>query len=98
MIQFITVTFLYIIGSNLADYQFLYIDLALLVPLSMFMGKTQPYKQLTPHLPSGSLISVPVLSSVFGSIIIQFNFQIFIFLFVKWWPFYEPPPPIDPND
>jgi len=38
MIQFISVTMLYVLGSNLADYQFLYIDLALLVPLSMFMG------------------------------------------------------------
>lgn len=38
MIQFISVTMLYVIGSNLADNQFLYIDLALLVPLSMFMG------------------------------------------------------------
>lgn len=74
MIQFITVTMLYTIGSNLADYQFLYIDLALLVPLSMFMGQTEPYRSLTPHLPSGALISFPVLTSVFGSILIQLGF------------------------
>lgn len=61
---------LYVIGSNLADYQFLYIDLALLVPLSMFMGYTGPYKNLTQHLPSGALISLPVLTSVLGQVVI----------------------------
>ena len=38
MIQFTTVTMLYIVGSNLSDEQFLYIDLAILIPLSIFMG------------------------------------------------------------
>lgn len=71
MIQFVNVTYLYIIASNLTDYQFLYIDLFILVPLSMFMGQTAPYKHLTPHLPSGSLISLPVLTSVLGSVVVQ---------------------------
>jgi cation-transporting ATPase 13A2 len=38
MIQFTTVTLLYFIGSNLTDPQYLYIDLVILVPLSMLMG------------------------------------------------------------
>jgi len=97
MIQFISVTFLYTIGSNLADYQFLYIDLALLVPLSMFMGQTEPYRHLTPHLPSGALISVPVMASVIGSIAIQLGFQVFMFYYVSWWSFYTPAPYLDPN-
>jgi cation-transporting P-type ATPase 13A2 len=92
MIQFISVTFLYTIGSNLGDNQFLYIDLALLVPLSMFMGQTEPYRHLTPHLPSGALISLPVLASVIGSILIQFGFQAFMFFFVTWWTFYKEHP------
>ena len=95
MIQFISVTMLYTIGSNLADYQFLYIDLALLVPLSMFMGYTEPYRHLTPHLPSGALISLPVLASVLGQIVIQAAFQIFMFFFIRMWSFYEPPHAID---
>lgn len=98
MIQFINVTFLYIIGSNLSDYQFLYIDLFILVPLSMFMGQTAPYKHLTPHLPSGSLISVPVLASVLGSVVIQGSFQVFSFFFVQWWSFYTPPPTPSSDD
>ena len=70
MIQFTTVTLLYFIGSNLTDPQYLYIDLIILVPLSMLMGQTAPYSHLTPHLPSGSLISFPVLVSVLGSVVI----------------------------
>lgn len=38
MIQFASVTLLYFIGANLTDNQFLYVDLIILVPLSMFMG------------------------------------------------------------
>jgi cation-transporting ATPase 13A2 len=61
---------LYFVGSNLSDEEFLYIDLIILGPLSVFMGRTGPYKTLTQHIPSSSLISVPVLSSVIGSGII----------------------------
>mmetsp|Transcript_41650 Transcript_41650/g.40024 ORF Transcript_41650/g.40024 Transcript_41650/m.40024 type:complete len:138 (+) Transcript_41650:2331-2744(+) len=70
MIQFSSVTLLYLIGQNLNDFQFLYIDLAILVPLSMLMGKTEAYPHLTPYMPQASLISVPVLTSVLGSVAI----------------------------
>ena len=73
-IQFTTVTLLYSIGSNMSDMQFLWIDLFTLVPLSIFMGQTEAYKSLTPHLPTGSLLSVPVLTSVLGSAAIQAGF------------------------
>jgi len=64
------------------------------------MGRTRAYKSLTHHLPAGSLLSLPVLVSVFGTIIIQGVFQVFIFMFVKQAPFYEPPVvnPEDAND
>ena len=74
MIQFITVTLLYFHGGNLSDNQFLYIDLIVLTPLAVFMGHTAPYKHLTPHLPSKSLLSLPVLTSIIGQTIIQFAF------------------------
>ena len=61
-------------GSRLSDSQFLYIDLFMIIPLSIFMGQTESYKTLTPHLPSGSLLSIPVLTSVIGSAIIQGGF------------------------
>ena len=36
MIQFLSVTLLYMKGSNLSDNQFLYIDIGVLVPLCIF--------------------------------------------------------------
>ena len=47
LIQFTSSIVLYVVGQNLADYQFLYIDLILLLPLSIFMGRTEPYHSLT---------------------------------------------------
>lgn len=38
MIQFCTVTLLYQVISNLSDYQFLYIDLFIIIPLAGTMG------------------------------------------------------------
>jgi len=38
------------------------------------MGQTEAYKTLTPHLPAGSLLSIPVLTSVIGSVVIQAGF------------------------
>lgn len=43
MIQFFTVTLLYWIGSNLSDWQYLYIDLIILLPISITMGYTEAY-------------------------------------------------------
>jgi len=80
----------------LSDYQFLYIDLVLLIPLSIFMGDTNAYEKLTPHIPTGALISLPVISSVLSSFAIQFGFQVFSFIFVKDFGFYKPPKP-DPD-
>ncbi len=70
MIQFTTVTLLYSIGTDLTDMQFLYVDFFTLVPVSILMSYTEPFSTLTPHLPAGSLLSLPVLTSVIGSVII----------------------------
>lgn len=35
-IQFTSVSFLYALGSNLGDFQFLYIDLFLILPIAIF--------------------------------------------------------------
>ena len=89
LIQFVSCTLLYYIGCNLGDYQFLYQDLILIVPLSTFMGYTGPYKVLTQHVPANSLFSPPVLASVIGSAVIQLIFQAFSFFYVRKWSFYQ---------
>ena len=80
MIQFFSVTLLYVKGSNLSDNQYLYIDIAVLVPLCVFQSWTGAYHKLTPDLPQESLFSAPVLLSVLGSAVIQFSFQIYMYL------------------
>mmetsp|Transcript_38181 Transcript_38181/g.36543 ORF Transcript_38181/g.36543 Transcript_38181/m.36543 type:complete len:81 (+) Transcript_38181:2140-2382(+) len=54
------------------------------------MGLTEPFDVLTPHLPQASLISLPVLTSVIGMVIIQLSFQVFIFFNVQQQDWYVP--------
>ena len=74
MIQFLSVTLLYMKGSNLSDNQFLYIDIGVLVPLCIFQCRTGAYDKLTPILPQQSLFAPQVLISIIGLAIIQAAF------------------------
>lgn len=51
MVQFFTVTMLYLRAGNLSDNQYLYIDIAVLVPLCIFQSWTGAYHKLTKDLP-----------------------------------------------
>ena len=51
MIQFTTVTILYIEGSNLSDSMYLFNDLITIFPLSMTMGFTKSLKKLSISTP-----------------------------------------------
>ncbi|KAJ1973976.1 hypothetical protein H4R34_004894 [Dimargaris verticillata] len=92
IIQFVCVSLLYSQGAGLGDFQFLYIDLFIIIPMAVFMGNSPPYHRLHVRPPTASLISQPVLSSLFGHIAVVFSFQIFIFLMIRrqsdW---YSPP-------
>ena len=46
-----TVVILYRVGSNLSDFEFLWEDLAIVVPLSFVMGATPPADSLSKLLP-----------------------------------------------
>jgi hypothetical protein len=63
----------------LLDLQFLYEDLFMILPLAVFMAYTGPNLRLTAVLPPGALISVPVISSLIGQVILQGLFQIFAY-------------------
>lgn len=79
MIQFLCINFLYFLRNNLLDLQFLYEDLFMILPLAVFMAYTGPNLRLTAVLPPGALISVPVISSLIGQVILQGFFQIFAY-------------------
>ncbi|KAJ5736601.1 uncharacterized protein N7483_001726 [Penicillium malachiteum] len=90
-IQFSTVSFLYTSGSNLGDFQFLYIDLALIMPIAIFMGWTAPYPTLSRKRPTADLVSRKVLTPLLGQIAIVVIGQLVIFKTVQTQPWFLPP-------
>ncbi|KAK2463191.1 hypothetical protein APHAL10511_004846 [Amanita phalloides] len=93
LIQFTSVTLLYSFASSLGDFQFLYIDLFIIIPVAVAMGRTLPYPKIYPKRPTASLMSKKVLSSIIGQIIIMGLVQIWAYLWVRRQPWYTPPAP-----
>ncbi|KAF8622733.1 hypothetical protein AX15_006823 [Amanita polypyramis BW_CC] len=90
LIQFTSVTLLYSFASSLGDFQFLYIDLVIIVPIAVAMGGTLPYPKIYPKRPTASLMSKKVLSSIIGQVIIMSSVQIWAYLWVRGQPWYVP--------
>ncbi|EHA22475.1 hypothetical protein ASPNIDRAFT_214148, partial [Aspergillus niger ATCC 1015] len=90
-IQFSTVSFLYASGSNLGDFQFLYIDLCLILPIAIFMGWTKPNPVLSRKRPTADLVSRKVLIPLLGQITICIVTQLIAFETVKSQPWFQPP-------
>ncbi|KAJ7251534.1 Ca-transporting ATPase [Mycena haematopus] len=97
MIQFTTVTLLYSFASSLGDFQFLYIDLFIIIPVAVAMGRTLPYPRIHSKRPTASLVSKKVLASIIGQIIITSGVQLWGYLWVRRQPWYTPPPASDPS-
>ncbi|WVR06383.1 hypothetical protein IAU60_003414 [Kwoniella sp. DSM 27419] len=91
MIQFTTVTLLYSFASSLGDFQFLYIDLFVIIPIAVAMGRTLPYPKIHPKRPTASLVSRKVLISIIGQIVLNSAVQIFVFVWVRQQPWYTAP-------
>jgi cation-transporting ATPase 13A2 len=85
-IQFTSVSFLYASASNLGDFQFLYIDLALILPIAIFMGWTGPYPVLSKKRPTASLVSRKVLVPLLGQITLCVLVQLIGFEVVQKQP------------
>ncbi|KAJ5220798.1 cation-transporting ATPase [Penicillium citrinum] len=90
-IQFSSVSFLYTSGSNLGDFQFLFIDLALIMPIAVFMGWTGPYPTLSRKKPTADLVSRKVLTPLLGQISLVVLSQLIVFETVQMQPWYLPP-------
>ncbi|KAF1390798.1 hypothetical protein PFLUV_G00061780 [Perca fluviatilis] len=65
LIQFCAVLTLYTVRTRLSDVQFLFCDLFLVTTLAIVMGRGGPSDKLDPSRPSASLLSLPVLGSLF---------------------------------
>jgi cation-transporting ATPase 13A3/4/5 len=68
LIQALDSLHLYTMGGNITDYQFIYMDLTCLIPLSIVMCWTEAAPTLTKDIPTSSLFYFPVLLSVCYSI------------------------------
>ena len=93
MIEYCTVVILYIQASDMGSWQYMYIDLFIIVPLSFTMSRTGAYRKLDKSIPPGYLISAGVLLSVICQILIQVLFQIGMFLILRKQSWFVPVEP-----
>ena len=87
-IQFCSVSFLYASASNLGDFQFLFIDLLLILPIAIFMGWSGAYPVLSRKRPTANLVSRKVLTPLLGQMVLCILCQFTAFHFVqqqKWY-------------
>lgn len=75
MIQFTTLMLMYLFRTALTDGQFVYIDLALIIPFGILLSRYGPAPAIHPKNPTARLISAPVLVSIFGQVTLQFILQ-----------------------
>lgn len=90
-IQFCSVSFLYASASNLGDFQFLFIDLALILPIAVFMSWAGPYPELSRKRPTADLVSRKVLTPLIGQMCICILIQAISFVVVRKQPWFIPP-------
>ncbi|KAI0019616.1 hypothetical protein F4780DRAFT_745751 [Xylariomycetidae sp. FL0641] len=90
-IQFTSVSFLYASGSNLGDFQFLFIDVLLILPIAIFMGWSGPSPVLSKKRPTADLVSRKVLTPLLGQMAICILVQAAAWLLVREQPWYRPP-------
>lgn len=95
-IQFCSVSFLYASASNLGDFQFLFIDLLLILPIAIFMGWSGAYPQLSRKRPTANLVSRKVLTPLLGQMLFCIATQFIAFSAVQRQPWYKHPV-IDPD-
>ncbi|KAI9364521.1 hypothetical protein DFJ73DRAFT_809774 [Zopfochytrium polystomum] len=91
LIQFTTVSLMYSMRSNLADFQFLFIDMAVIIPVAIFMSESGPNNVINPKRPTASLVSKKVLTSMLGQVLLQVSFQAVVFFWVRSMDWYLKP-------
>ncbi|XP_071349000.1 polyamine-transporting ATPase 13A3-like isoform X2 [Trachinotus anak] len=89
IIQYLSVTLLYSILSNLGDFQFLFIDIVIILVIAFTMSLNPAWKELVWRRPPSSLISGPLLFSVLTQILTCLVFQVLAFLLVRQQSWYE---------
>ncbi|KAI8057924.1 hypothetical protein BDF22DRAFT_724886 [Syncephalis plumigaleata] len=89
---------LLLFAYQLADLQYLFIDLFIIMPVAISMGRTGAYPRLSTRRPTASLVSHKVLASIGGQIVVQSVFQLVVYYLTMSQPWYEAPPAPHPDD
>ena len=84
-------TLLYPLRSNLGDFQYLYIDLFIILPVAVFMGYSEASDTIHPKNPTSNLLSKKVLTSLGGQALLMGLFQVLVFIWIRSRPYYKPP-------
>ncbi|KAG5519875.1 hypothetical protein PMAC_000152 [Pneumocystis sp. 'macacae'] len=92
-IQFISASILYSSASNLGNFQYLYIDLILVLPIAISMGRSEAYPKLVKKRPTASLVSNRVIGSLLGNIFILLSLQLTVYYLVRLQDWYKKPLP-----
>ncbi|EGD74948.1 hypothetical protein PTSG_07173 [Salpingoeca rosetta] len=74
-VEFTSVLILYWIDSNLGDFEYLYVDLFVILSLAVSMGRTGPYTKLSKRRPAGSLVTAIIIVSLLMQISVHMLFQ-----------------------
>ncbi|XP_050685597.1 probable cation-transporting ATPase W08D2.5 [Leptidea sinapis] len=87
--EFLSVAFLYYFDANLTDFQFLYIDVALIVNFAFFFGMTEAYTgPLCKIPPLTSLLGFVPLLSIIGQMLLIAVGQYLSYLAISYFPWY----------
>ena len=86
--QFGAAILTYFVGSVLGNWQYLYQDLIIVFPLTIFMGATSANRQLSVKRPSAQLTSLTNILGLAGHVGIILSFQVFVFLYTQKQPGY----------
>mmetsp|Transcript_9620 Transcript_9620/g.18746 ORF Transcript_9620/g.18746 Transcript_9620/m.18746 type:complete len:1093 (+) Transcript_9620:13-3291(+) len=95
MVQFSSVSLLYVAGSNLSDNQFIWIDLLTILPLAVAMSYSCAHTKLSQKQLTASLMSLEVLGSVIMQTVLAALFQFLVFSEIRAQDYYEA---IDPAE
>lgn len=94
-----------LVGNYLSEYEFLWVDLFVVLPLSALLPQTRAYTQLSARRPPASLLQPLVIASVVGQAVLILGFQLAIRQLTRdqcWWRpsgfqcCTAPPPPAAP--
>ncbi|CAH8619937.1 unnamed protein product [Heterobilharzia americana] len=90
LIQSFSTVILFVIGSNLSQWEFLYCDFVIITSLSLTFGYTHAYPRLSAEPPTMRLFSMVTMSSLFGQVLIGFIIQCAAFLLIRFQSWYMP--------